>query len=157
MTEDEQFMQQALQLAGEAEVLGEVPIGAVVVCDGQVVGRGYNRREIDKDPLAHAELLAIADAAKHLDKWRLMDCTLYVTLEPCSMCAGALVNSRMGRLVYGAKDPKAGAVASLYELCTDTRLNHRMPVTSGVMENEASLRLKDFFANLRLRKAMPSP
>lgn len=149
--DDVAYMQEALRLADEAEKLGEVPIGAVVVCDGQIVGRGFNRREIDADPLAHAELIAIAQAAQTLKRWRLSGCTLYVTLEPCPMCAGALVNARLDRVVYGAKDPKAGAAESLYTLCTDPRLNHRLQVTQGVCETQATEKLKTFFAALRAR------
>ncbi len=148
---DIHWMQEALKLAKKADALGEVPIGALVVCDGQIVGQGYNRREIDHDPLAHAELLAIQEASKTLGRWRLTGCTLYVTLEPCPMCAGALVNSRIDRLVYGAKDPKAGAIDSLFALATDPRLNHRCQITSGLMENACSGVLKEFFAKLRCR------
>lgn len=143
------FMLRALELAKEAQALGEVPIGAVVVCGDQIVGEGYNRREIDNDPLAHAELLAIKSASHHLGRWRLSGCTLYVTLEPCVMCAGALVNARLDEVVFGAFDQKAGAVMSLMELCSDERLNHRMKVTAGVLGAESANLLKDFFASLR--------
>lgn len=146
---DEQWMAKALVLAKEAEAMGEVPIGALVVHAGQVVGQGYNRRETDKDPLGHAELIAIKDAAASLGRWRLNDCTLYVTLEPCAMCAGALVNARVGRLVFACADPKAGAVSSLFELCTDARLNHRLQVSTGVLADECSALLKSFFKALR--------
>ena len=125
-------MQEALRLAAEAAKLGEVPVGAVAVHAGQVVGRGFNRREIDRDAFAHAELLALAEAAKVLGAWRLSGVTLYVTLEPCAMCAGALVQGRVDRLVFGAMDPKAGAVGSLYDLVQEPRHNHRLAVTSGV-------------------------
>ena len=124
-------MARALELAAQAARLGEVPVGAVVVCDNRVVGEGYNLRETEADPLAHAEIRAIASAAEELGRWRLSDCTMYVTLEPCAMCAGALINCRMGRLVYGAADPKAGAVHSL-RMLEDERLNHNLPVASGV-------------------------
>ena len=127
-------------------------MGALVVSDGNVVGKGYNLRETDADPLAHAELRAIAAAAAHLERWRLSDCTLYVTLEPCAMCAGALVNARIGRLVYGAKDPKAGAVSSLFEIVTDDRLNHQIPVEAGVLEEECRTVLQEFFRSLRAAK-----
>lgn len=149
---DLHFMALALQEAQKAEDLGEVPVGALVVHEDVIVGRGYNRREIDADPLAHAELLAIAEAAKHLEKWRLSDCTLYVTLEPCTMCAGAIVNARVGRLVFGATDPKAGAVCSLAEVCTDPRLNHAVEVKSDVMADACGKILKDFFRSLREKK-----
>lgn len=145
------FMQEALRLAREAEALGEVPIGAVVVHENVIVGRGYNRREIDNDPLAHAELLAIREASRTLGRWRLSGCTLYVTLEPCPMCAGAIVNARVDELIFGALDPKAGAVQSLMQLCTDARLNHRVNVTAGEDAEEASQLLKTFFQRLRAR------
>lgn len=149
---DTAHMRRCLALAEEAAALGEVPVGAVVVHDGVVVGEGFNRREIDGDPLAHAELTAIAQAAKRLGRWRLSGCTLLVTLEPCFMCAGALVNARIERLVYGATDPKAGAVTSLGAVCTDPRLNHRMSVTAGVLDAECGAVLKRFFAELRARR-----
>jgi len=141
---------EALDLARAAASLGEVPVGAVVVAgDGRVVGRGFNRREIDQDPLAHAELLAIREACATLGRWRLSDATLYVTLEPCVMCAGALVQARLGRLVFGASDPQYGAVGSQFDLPRDARLNHRVAVTGGV-EHEACRALLDgFFARLR--------
>ncbi len=142
-------MQAALAEAERAAELGEVPIGAVIVCGGEIVGRGYNRRESDQDPLAHAELLAIAAAARRLASWRLLGCTLYVTLEPCAMCAGALVNSRVERLVFGAADPKAGYCGSLGDLVRDPRLNHRLEVTGGVLAEECGRRLSVFFQALR--------
>ncbi len=142
-------MQAALAEAESAAALGEVPVGAVVVCGGEIVGRGHNRRESDRDPLAHAELLAIAEAARRLASWRLVGCTLYVTLEPCAMCAGALVNSRVERLVFGAADPKAGYCGSLGDLVRDPRLNHRLEVTGGVLAEECGRRLSLFFQALR--------
>lgn len=142
---------EALAEAGRAAEIGEVPIGAVVVRDGQVIGRGHNRREIDGDPLAHAEILAIRDAAGRTAGWRLTGCTMYVTLEPCAMCAGALVNSRVERLVYGAPDPKAGYCGTLGDLVRDPRLNHRLEVTAGVLESESAALLRGFFASLRRR------
>lgn len=148
------FMQQALELANEAARLGEVPVGAVAVKEGQIVGRGYNRREIDRDPFSHAELIAMQQAAKHLGVWRLTDVTIYVTLEPCAMCAGALVQSRVSRLVFGTVDPKAGAVGSLYNLAQDARFNHRLEVTQGVLREACSQTLKDFFAGLRARRVV---
>ncbi|MDY7228995.1 tRNA adenosine(34) deaminase TadA [Hyalangium rubrum] len=152
MSEDEAFMQQALALAREAEALGEVPVGAVAVHEGQVIGTGFNRREIDRNPLAHAELLAMDAAAKARGAWRLSGVTLYVTLEPCAMCAGALVQSRVTRLVFGAMDPKAGAVGSLYNLAEEPRHNHRLQVTSGILADESRLLLKSFFERLREKK-----
>ena len=148
-TEDRAFMQEALAEARAAGAIGEVPIGAVVVLGGEVVGRGHNRRESDADPLAHAELLAIRQAAARIEGWRLTGCTMYVTLEPCAMCAGALVNSRVERLVYGAADPKAGYCGTLGNLVQDPRLNHRLAVTAGVLEEESAALLRGFFASLR--------
>ncbi len=142
-------MEAALGEADQAAALGEVPIGAVVVRGGEIVGRGHNRRESDQDPLAHAELLAIAEAARRLASWRLVGCTLYATLEPCAMCAGALVNSRVERLVFGAADPKAGYCGTLGDLVRDPRLNHRLEVTGGVLAEECGRRLSVFFQALR--------
>jgi tRNA(adenine34) deaminase len=152
-------MMEALAEARRAADIGEVPIGCVVVAfglngeggegKGEVVGRGHNRREIDHDPLAHAEVLAIRQAAARVGGWRLTGCTLYVTLEPCAMCAGALVNSRIDRLVYGAPDPKAGYCGTLGNLVQDPRLNHRLAVTAGVLEAESAALLRGFFASLR--------
>ena len=142
-------MLEALAEARRAAGIGEVPIGAVVVREGEVIGRGHNRREIEGDPLAHAELLAIREAASRLQGWRLEGCTMYVTLEPCAMCAGALVNSRVARLVYGAADPKAGYCGTLGNLVQDPRLNHRLEVTAGVLESESAALLRGFFASLR--------
>ncbi len=151
IADDERFMHRALALAAEAARLGEVPVGAVAVIGNEVVGEGFNRREIDHDPLAHAELLALKAASVHLQAWRLGDVTLYVTLEPCPMCAGAMVNARIGRVVFGASDPKAGAVGSLFNLVQDTRLNHRLEVTSGVLREACAQLLVDFFKTLRRR------
>lgn len=140
------MMARALVLAAEAAKAGEVPVGAVVVDDGGVVvGEGRNTREGEHDPLGHAELLAIAAAAKRLGRWRLSGCTLYVTLEPCFMCAGALVNSRVDRLVFGAVDPKAGAVGSLANVCRDPRLNHRLVVDAGLHAEACGEVLRVFF------------
>jgi tRNA(adenine34) deaminase len=146
-------MTRCLALGDEAARLGEVPIGALVMHDGAIVGEGYNRREIDHDPLAHAELRAIAAAAKKLGRWRLSGCTLVVTLEPCFMCAGAIVNARVDRVVYGAADPKAGACESLAHVVTDPRLNHRVDVVSGVMAEQCGDALRAFFADLRRRSS----
>jgi len=147
--DDDDAMQLALDEALAAQAHHDVPIGAVVVRDGVVIARRHNERELTGDPTAHAEVLALRDAAAVVGHWRLLDCTLYVTLEPCVMCAGALVNARIGRVVYGAVDPKAGAVQSLYEVCADERLNHRPPVTAGVRGDECSRLLKAFFAARR--------
>lgn len=149
---DVSFMKQALMLANEAARLGEVPVGALAVKDGLVIGRGFNRREIDRDPFSHAEFNAMREAAVAIGAWRLTGVTVYVTLEPCAMCAGALVQSRVSRLVFGASDPKAGAVGSLYDLAREPRHNHRVDVTSGVMAEACGQALKDFFAGLRARR-----
>lgn len=139
----------ALEEAAAAVDHGDVPVGAVVMAGGEVVARRHNERERLGDPTAHAEILALGDAARVLGTWRLHGCTLAVTLEPCPMCAGAVVASRLGRLVFGAPDPKAGACGSLYNLCADPRLNHEVPVTAGVMAAEAASLLSSFFAGLR--------
>jgi tRNA(adenine34) deaminase len=149
--DDRHWMRQALAEARAAAALGEVPVGAVVVRDGRVIGRGHNRRETDGDPLAHAEILALRQAAAATAGWRLLDAALVVTLEPCAMCAGALVNSRVGRLVYGAADPKAGFCGSLGDLVRDPRLNHRLEVVGGVLAEECGDLLRSFFARLRDR------
>jgi tRNA(adenine34) deaminase len=140
------YMAMALQEAEAAAQIGETPVGAVVVCEGAVVARAGNRRETMNDPTAHAELLAIQEAAKKLGRWRLSDCTLYVTLEPCPMCAGVLVNARIERLVYGAS---AGYVGSLHDTSCDEHLNHEFEVVPGVLADESSRMLKDFFEELR--------
>ena len=154
---DERFMRLALEQAAGAAALGEVPIGAVVVCDGVVVATGSNRREIDADPTAHAELMAVREAAAALGRWRLEGCTVYVTLEPCPMCAGALHAARVDRCVYGAVDPKAGALGTLYDIASDVRLNHRYEVTAGVLADDSALLLKRFFEGLRARGRAPEP
>ena len=146
---DEKFMREALAEARAAAALGEVPIGAVVVRAGEIVARAHNRRELDQDPSAHAEFSALCAAAQALGRWRLSDCTVYVTLEPCCMCAGLMVNARVGRCVYGAADAKAGAVGSLYDLNADSRLNHRFNVTAGVLADECREVLSGYFAGLR--------
>lgn len=149
MDEDAVYMSLAIEQARLAAAEGEVPIGAVLVCDGAVVAHGRNARESAADPTAHAELIAIREGAERLGRWRLSGCTLYVTLEPCPMCAGALVNARIDRLVYGASDPKAGAVGTLYDLSADPRLNHRFEVTACVLGDECSRLLTEFFRGLR--------
>ena len=151
MPTDIDFMRQALELAAAAGQAGEVPVGAVAVHQGRVVGRGANRRETDKSALAHAELLALAEASRALDAWRLNDLTLYVTLEPCAMCAGAMVQGRVRRVVYGAADPKAGAAGSLYNLLADPRHNHQVEVSGGVLADACGSLLTEFFRGLRQR------
>jgi tRNA(adenine34) deaminase len=146
------FMKQALELAAQAADAGEVPVGAVVVHEGRVIARGRNARETTQVPTAHAELLAIEEAARFLGSFRLEDTTLYVTLEPCPMCAGAIVNARVPTVVYGCDDPKAGAVRTLFHLLEDPRLNHRCHVVSGVLADEASGLLREFFTQLRQKK-----
>lgn len=146
---DERFMHEALRLAERALDSADVPVGAVVVRGGRVIGRGFNQREKLQDPTAHAEMLAITAAAAEVGHWRLEDCTLYVTLEPCAMCAGAIVLARMKRLVYGAAGPKAGACGSLYDIVADPRLNHRVPTRAGVAADECAALLRDFFRERR--------
>ena len=146
---DEKFMREALAEARAAAAVGEVPIGAVVVRAGEIIARAHNRRELDQDPSAHAEFAALCAAAQSLGRWRLFDCTVYVTLEPCCMCAGLMVNARVGRCVYGAADAKAGALGSLYDLNADSRLNHRFNVTAGVLADECRAVLSGYFAGLR--------
>lgn len=146
---DEKFMREALAEARAAAAVGEVPIGAVVVRAGEIVARAHNRRELDQDPSAHAEFSALCAAAQALGRWRLSDCTVYVTLEPCCMCAGLMVNARVGRCVYGAADAKAGALGSLYDLNADSRLNHRFNVTAGVLADECREVLSGYFSGLR--------
>ena len=147
--EDIQFMQEALELAREAAAEGEVPVGCVVVRKGQIVGRGRNRREGEKSALAHAEIEAIGDACRNLGGWRLWECTLYVTLEPCPMCAGAIINARIPRVVYGAGDAKCGAARSVCNLFS-MEFNHHPQVESGILEEECAQLLTEFFKNLRL-------
>jgi tRNA(adenine34) deaminase len=146
-------MEIALAEARAAATEGEVPVGAVCLVDGHVVARRHNERERSNDPTAHAELLALREAAAELGAWRLRDATVVVTLEPCPMCAGALVAARVGRLVYGATDPKAGACGTLYNLCADPRLNHEVAVTSGVRADECGALLTSFFAGRRNDRA----
>ncbi len=146
---DRRYMRMALDQAVLGQALGEVPIGAVVILDGQVVAQAHNLREAWQDPTAHAEVVAIREAANRLGTWRLTGATLYVTLEPCSMCAGAMILARIGRLVFGAMDPKAGACGSMFNIPEDRRLNHRIEVSSGVMEPESQALLQAFFKRLR--------
>jgi tRNA(adenine34) deaminase len=147
---DEYFMQLAIREAATAEENGDVPIGSVIVHDGVIIAKAHNQRELLSDPTAHAEMIAITQAAEYLQSWRLHGCTIYVTLEPCTMCAGAMVLGRIDRLVYGCRDQKTGACGSLYNIVQDERLNHRLEVTAGVMEEECSAVLSDFFARRRL-------
>ena len=146
---DARFMQLALREAARALDEDEVPVGCVIVANGDIIARAHNQRETLRDPTAHAEMIALTQAAEALDSWRLEAATIYVTLEPCPMCAGALVNARVSRLVYGCADPKAGAVRSLYRIVDDTRLNHRVAVTTGVLREACAERLRQFFAQLR--------
>ncbi|EHG9403860.1 nucleoside deaminase [Listeria monocytogenes] len=148
------FMQQALEEAEKAREIGEVPIGAVVVLDGEIIGRAHNLRETSRNAVTHAELLAIQDACKHQNSWRLSGAELYVTLEPCPMCSGAILLSRIEKVYYGAKDPKAGTAGSLMNLLQDDRFNHTCEVEAGLMEQESSEMLKSFFQNLRKRNKL---
>ena len=148
---DEAFMREALRLAQAAAKRGDVPVGALVVKQGRIVGRGFNTRERESDPTGHAEIVALREACREAGRWRVDGATLYVTLEPCPMCAGAVVNARVARLVYGADDPKAGAVRSLYEICDDERLNHRLQVRRGVLAEPCAEILREFFQAARAR------
>lgn len=148
---DEYWMRLALKMAKKAAVFGEVPVGAVIIKDNQLVAKAFNRRETWKTPIGHAEVIAIQRASQKLGSWRLNDCTLYVTLEPCVMCSGAIVQSRVDRLVYGATDPKGGAVDSLYQVVSDQRLNHRCVVESGLLKDQSQKILQEFFRSLRER------
>ncbi|MDO9026752.1 MAG: tRNA adenosine(34) deaminase TadA [bacterium] len=148
---DNSYMHRALKLAQKAALNNEVPVGAVVVYGGRIVGRGWNQVETRKDASRHAEIIALKQAAKKLGRWRLTGCTLYVTLEPCAMCAGAMVLSRIDRLVYAASDPKAGACGSVLNIVEDKRLNHRIVVDRGLLEKEASEMLKVFFKDKRAK------
>jgi tRNA(adenine34) deaminase len=147
--DDSSMMEEALAEARRASAHGDVPVGAVVISNDRIVGRGHNRREIDRDPTAHAEMLALREAARQAGTWYLVDATLCVTQEPCPMCAGAIVNARIARLVYGCDNPKAGAVRTLYRLVEDERLNHRVVVEPGVRAVECAALLSDFFRALR--------
>lgn len=142
-------MKEAIREAKKAEAIGEVPIGAVIVLGDEIVGRGHNLRESSRDGTAHAEIIAIREASVHLDAWRLLDCRLYVTLEPCPMCAGAIVQCRVPHVVYGAPDPKAGCAGTLMNLLQEPRFNHRTEVTTGVLQEECASLLTSFFRRLR--------
>jgi tRNA(adenine34) deaminase len=147
----ESWMLQAIAEAQKALALDEVPIGCIIVHEpsGRVIGRGHNRRITDRDPTAHAEIIAMRQAARELGDWRLLDCTMVVTLEPCAMCAGAIVGARLPRLIYGCADPKAGAVRTLYRICEDDRLNHRVQVIEGILADQCASLLQDFFRRQR--------
>jgi len=146
---DEFYMRLALELAQQAAQAGEVPVGAILVKNGEIIGQGANAPIDTNDPTAHAEIVAIRDAAKHLENYRLVDCTLYVTLEPCAMCTGAIQHARIARLVYGANDPKTGACGSVVNLMAETKLNHHTEITGGVMAFECGLALSNFFSERR--------
>ena len=148
--EDQLYMKMAIEQAQIAEENGDVPIGAIIVYENQIIGKTYNQREQLQDPTAHAEIIALTQAAAFIESWRLHGCTMYVTLEPCTMCAGAMVLARIDRLVYGCDDPKTGAVKSLYNIATDERLNHIINVTSGVLAEECSALLQHFFRRRRI-------
>lgn len=147
--QDEKYMRQAITQAKKAEKIGEVPIGCVIVYDGKVIGRGYNRRKIDKNTLSHAELTAIRKASKVMGDWRLEECTLYVTLEPCQMCAGAIVQARIPRVVAGCMNPKAGCAGSVLNILNTPGLNHKVEFTKGVLQKECTELLQNFFRELR--------
>ena len=153
MTADEKYMKEALRQAKKAEALLEVPIGCVIVQNDKIIARGYNRRNTDKNTLSHAELNAIRKASKKTGDWRLEDCTMYITLEPCQMCAGAIVQARMGRVVIGAMNPKAGCAGSILNLLEMSEFNHQVNVERGVLEEECSAMLSEFFKKLRKNKA----
>ena len=152
LSEDERYMRQAITLANKAAANGDVPIGCVIVYEGKVIARGYNRRHVDKTTLAHAEIMAIKKASKVLGDWRLEDCTMYVTLEPCQMCAGAIVQARIPKVVIGCMNPKAGCAGSILNLLDMKQFNHQVKVTRGIMETECSAMMSGFFAELRAKK-----
>ena len=151
-SQDQTYMQAAIIEAERARHKGEVPIGAVIVYDGRIIGRGHNLRETSNDPTTHAELVAIRQAAATIGHWRLLDTTLYVTLEPCVMCMGAIILARIPRLVFACRDPRAGAVGSIYDFSRDNRFNHRVEVTEGVLDAQCSAMLSEFFQELRAGK-----
>lgn len=149
--EDEKYMKEAIKLAKKAASIGEVPIGAVIVYEGKIIGRGYNRRETDKSTLSHAEITAIKKASKKLNDWRLEKTTIYITLEPCQMCAGAIVQARIPRAVMGSMNPKAGCAGSIINMFEMSEFNHRVKITKGILESECSELLTDFFSKLRVK------
>lgn len=150
--QQQEYMLAALHQAAKAKAIGEVPIGAIIVYQGEIVGRGFNLREHTQDATVHAEIMAIQEANRRLKSWRLEDCQMYVTLEPCPMCAGAIINSRIPTVYYGARDPKAGVVDSLYHMLSDSRFNHQVEVHEGILANEASTLLQNFFREIRAKK-----
>lgn len=152
MTEHEKYMKEAIRQARKADTLGEVPIGCVIIYEGKIIGRGYNRRNTDKSTLAHAEITAIKKASRVMGDWRLEGCTLYVTLEPCQMCAGAIVQARIPRVVIGSMNAKAGCAGSVLNLLQMEQFNHQAEITRGVLEEECSAMLSDFFRRLRIKK-----
>ncbi len=153
---DQKWMGFVLDLAQKAAEAGEIPVGAVIVKDGQVIAQAHNLKESTQNPLAHAEILAIEQASQALKAWRLAGCTLYVNLEPCGMCAGAIIQSRVERVVYGVSDPKTGAVHSVYQMLSDSRLNHQVEVSEGVMAEESRALIQKFFSELREKKRKPT-
>lgn len=152
MNENEKYMREAIRQAKKAYAIGEVPIGCVIVYEDKIIGRGYNRRTIDKNPLAHAELIAIKKASKKMGDWRLEGCTMYVTLEPCQMCSGAIVQARMKKVVVGCMNPKAGCAGSILNLLQVEKFNHQVELETGVLEEECSEMMKNFFRELRKTK-----
>ena len=152
LSQDERYMKEAIKQAKKAYALGEVPIGCVIVYQDKIIGRGYNRRTIDKNTIAHAEMMAIKKASKEMDDWRLEDCTMYVTLEPCQMCSGAIVQSRMKKVVIGCMNPKAGCAGSILNLLQMEEFNHQVELEIGVLDEECSLMMKQFFKELREKK-----
>ena len=152
MNKDEKYMKEAIKQAKKAYALGEVPIGCVIVYEDKIIGRGYNRRTIDKNTIAHAEMMAIKKASKKMDDWRLEDCTMYVTLEPCQMCSGAIVQSRMKKVVVGCMNPKAGCAGSILNLLQMEEFNHQVELEIGVLEEECSALMKNFFKELREKR-----
>ena len=151
MTTDEKYMKEALRQAKKAAALGEVPIGCVIVYEDKIIGRGYNRRNTDKSTLSHAEITAIRKASRVIGDWRLEDCTLYVTLEPCQMCSGAIIQARIPRVVMGCRNPKAGCGGSVLNILQEPAFNHQAQITEGILEEECSKMLTDFFKELRIR------
>lgn len=149
---DEYYMKEALKAAQNAYDAGEVPIGAVIVHNGEIIGRGFNRRNTEGNPLCHAEIIAINEAAHFMGDWRIEECTMYVTVEPCPMCAGAIVQARIPRVVYGAKNPKAGCAGSVLDVLNEPKLNHQVDVTEGVLKEECAAMMKEFFKRFRKKE-----
>lgn len=149
---DEYYMKEALKAAQDAYDAGEVPIGAVIVHNGEIIGRGFNKRNTEDNPLCHAEIIAINEAAHFMGDWRIEECTMYVTVEPCPMCAGAIVQARIPRVVYGAKNPKAGCAGSVLDVLNEPKLNHQVDVTEGVLKEECAAMMKEFFKRFRKKE-----